>query len=336
MSDSTHKAKLIILLCVLVALSSALAAWFVFVREAPPPEGMVAVTIQRLNINTGALVPRQHHIEEGDRITMAQDTFSRFISPSADAANLRTTYPENLTLLDAQLITSALTGESSFVVDFSDAYHDMSPSEELYFRTSLVWTMTDLPFITDVQILVEGEELLRNDGAPMGILNRVNVAAAPQISAVRVDFERITIYFLERDELMLVPEERLVRINPERPIENYYIEALIEGPREAWLSPTIPPETRLWADVHTIEGTAYVNLSSDFITRSPAVAEVLRLQILSVVNSLTALNDIDRVQFLIESEKVDSLRGIWDLSNPIERDPSVILQPQHTQDLHAF
>ncbi|MCL2674029.1 MAG: GerMN domain-containing protein [Defluviitaleaceae bacterium] len=336
MSDNSHKAKLIILLCVLIVLSSSLAAWFVFARETPPPEGMVMVTIQRLNINTGALVPRRHYIEDSERIAMAQDTFSIFMSPSADAANLRTTYPENLTLLDAQLVTSALTGESSFIVDFSTGYHNMSPTEELYFRTSLVWTMTDLSFITDVQILVEGEELLRNDGTPMGILSRANVAAAPQISPTRVDFERITLYFLERDKLMLVPEERLVRINPERPLENYYIEAIIEGPRDASLSPTIPPETRLWADVHTIEGTAYVNLSSDFITRSPTAAEVLRLQILSVVNSLTALDDIDHVQFLIESEKVDSLRGIWDLSNPIERDPSVILQPPHAQDLHAF
>lgn len=336
MSDNSHKIKLIILLCLLVVLSSSLAAWFVFARETPPPDGMVLVTIQRLNINTGTLVPRRHYIEDGDRITMAQDTFSIFMNPSADTANLRTTYPENLILLDAQLITSALTGESSFVVDFSQEYRSMSPSEELYFRTSLVWTMTDLAFINDVQILVDGEELTRNDGSPMGILSRANVSAAPQISPTRVDFERITLYFLERDNLLLVPEERLVRINPERPLENYYIEAIIEGPRVASLSPTIPPETRLWADVHTIEGTAYVNLSSDFVTRSPAAAEILRMQILSIVNSLTALDDIERVQFLIESEKVDSLRGIWDLSNPIERDPGVILQPPHAQDLHAF
>jgi len=335
MSDNAHKTKMIILFALLVVLSAAMGVWFVFAREAPPPEGMVAVNIQRLNINTGALVPRLHHINDGDRIAMAQETFEIFMRPSADAANLRTTFPENLTLLDAQLVTSALTGDSSFIVEFSSDYHDMLPSEELYFRTSLVWTMTDLDFISDVHILVDGEELLRNDGTPMGILSRANIAIAPQISPFRVDFERITIYFLERDELMLVPEERLVRVNPERPIENYYIEALIEGPRYTHLSPAIPPETRIWADVHTIEGTAYVNLSSDFVTRSPAAPEILRLQILSVVNSLTSLDYIERVQFLIESEKVDSLRGIWELSNPIERDPSVILQPQHAQDLHA-
>ena len=324
MQADIRKTKVIILLTVLVVLIAALAAWFVLVRADTHPEGMVAVDVYRLNIHTGALVPRLHFVEEGDRIAMAQEVFAIFMQPSADAANLRTTFPEGLSLLDAQLITSQLMGASSFIVDFSAEYRDMAPSDELYFRSSLVWTMTALDFISDVHIYIEGEEHLRSDGTPMGALSRANVAISPQISPVRVDFERITVYFVDREELILVGEERLVRINPERPIENYYIETLIGGPRDTRLSPTIPPETRLWADVQTSDGTAYVNLSGDFVSRSVGSAEVLRLNILSVVNSLTEISGIYRVQFLIESEKVDSLRGFWELNSPIERDETVI------------
>ena len=324
MQTDIRGTKVIVLLTVLVALSAAMAVWFVMARAAEPPEGMITVNVYRLNIHTGALVPRTHFVAEGDRTEMAQDVFAIFMQPSADALNLRTTYPDGLTLLDAQLITSQLMGASSFVVDFSADYHDMTPSDELYFRSSLVWTMTDLDFISDVHILIEGEEHLRSDGTPMGALSRANVAVSPQISPVRVDFERITIYFLDREELALVAEERLVRINPERPIENYYIEALIEGPRSERLSPTVPAETRLRADVQTNDGTAYVNLSGDFVSRSAGSPEVLRLNILSIVNSLTEIRDIQRVQFLIESEKVDNLRGFWELHVPIERDETVI------------
>ena len=323
-TESVSKTKVIVLLSVLVTLLVSLSAWFVFAGAGEPPEGMATVSVYRLNINTGALVPRQHFIDEGDRIDMVRDTFSIFMQPSADALNLRSTFPYGLTLLDAQLITNQTTGAGSFYIDFSREYLYLSPSDELYLRTSLVWTMTDLDFIGDVTIFVEGEEHLRSDGTPMGPLSRANVAISPNISPVRVDFERITIYFLEREELALIAEERLVRINPERPIENYYIEALIEGPRSDDLSPTLPAETRLWGDVQTNDGTAYVNLSGDFITRSVSPPEVLRLHILSVVNSLTEIDGIYRVQFLIESEKVDSLRGFWELNIPIERDETAI------------
>ena len=336
MQTDIRKTKVIILLTVLVALLAALAAWFVLVHADTPAEGMVATDVYRLNIHTDTLVPRPHFVAEGDRIAMAQEVFAIFMQPSADAANLRTTFPDGLDLLDAQLITSQLTGASSFVVDFSAEYHDMTPSNELYFRSSLVWTMTALDFINDVRIYIEGEEHLRSDGTPMGALSRVNVAISPQISPVRVDFERITVYFVDREELILVGEERLVRINPERPIENYYIETLIDGPRSSRLSPTLPPETRLWADVQTSDGTAYVNLTSDFVNRSFGSPEVLRLNILSVVNSLTEINGIYRVQFLIESEKVDSLRGFWELSSPIERDETVIAARRPDWDGETF
>jgi len=328
MQTDVQRTKVLVLLTVLVVLIAALSAWFVFVRADTPPDGMIAVNVYRLNIHSGALVPRSHFVAEGDRTEMAQDVFDIFMRPSADAANLRSTFPDGMSLLDAQLITSQVTGASSFIADFSAEYHDMTPSDELYFRSSLVWTMTALDFVSEVYIFIEGEEHRRSNGTPMGALHRANVSIAPQISPVRVDFERITIYFVDREELALIPEERLVRINPERPIENYYIEALIEGPRNVGLSPSLPSETRLWADVQTNEGTAYVNLSGDFISRSMGPPEVLRLNILSIVNSLTEISDIDRVQFLIESEKVDSLRGFWDISNPIDRDEAVIVSRQ--------
>jgi len=335
MQNDIQKVKILVLLAVLIILLAGLAAWFVFSPSNPPP-GMVAVNVYRLNINTGTLVPRPHHIADGERIDMAQAVFEIFMRPSADAANLRTTFPYGLELVDAQLITSAPIGSSSLLVEFSANYHNMTPSEELYFRSSLVWTMTGLGFISDVQITVDGYEHTRNDGTLMGALSRANVSISPQISPVRVDFERITVYFLDREELLLVPEERIVRINPERPIENYYIEALIEGPRGSDLSHSIPPETRLWADVHIGDGTAYVNLSGDFVARSTGALEILRLQILAVVNSLTEIDDIIRVQFLIESEKVDSLRGAWDLSGPISRDESVISDRRFWPDSNAF
>ncbi|MCL2618844.1 MAG: GerMN domain-containing protein [Defluviitaleaceae bacterium] len=319
--------KIKVLLTILAVLLVSLAAWFVFAGADEPPEGMVAVDVYRLNANSGALVPRRHFVAAGEHADMARDVFNIFTSPSSDTANLRSAFPYGLAMPALFAAPYAANG-GGLTVNFSREYLELTPADELYLRAALVWTMTGLEFVGDVRILVEGEEILRSDNVPLGALNRVNTAASPAISPVRVDFERVTIYFIDRDELVLVAEERLVRVNPERPIENYYIEALIEGPRNLALSAAVPAETRLWGDVQTNDGTAYVNLSGDFVARSAGSPEILRLSIMSVVNSLTGLPDIYRVQFLIESEKVDSLRGIWELHAPIYRDETFISATQ--------
>ena len=49
------------------------------------------------------------------------------------------------------------------------------------------------------------------------------------------------------------------------------------------------------------------------------------MTIMSLVNSLTELSEIEKVQMMVEGEEIDSLLGHWDTSQPIERDTKIIL-----------
>ena len=52
--------------------------------------------------------------------------------------------------------------------------------------------------------------------------------------------------------------------------------------------------------------------------------ESQKFALYSIVNSLTELDNINKVQFLIESEKTNQPAWIFDLSKPIERNEEII------------
>ena len=322
MLKDIFSSKVNILLTVIVVLLVVLAVWFAFEDTETSPERMAAIDVYRLNINTGTLVPRPHHIPSGTHEDMVHHTIDIFARPSGDTVNLRTTFPEGMTLLSSGFAHPPYTESGILVLDFSAQYHYMTPSQELYFRSSLVWTMTGLDFVSDVHIFIEGQEQQRNDGTPMGLLNRTNLAIAPQITATQVDFKRLVIYFIDPVTMTLVPEERILRFNPLHPLGNYYIEALIQGPQDQRLQSPLSSNTRLRTDVQHIGETAYVNLSNGFISHTFTTDTAKRLHIMSVVNSLTGLSGIYRVQFLIDSETITK----WDLNTPIERDETLIIE----------
>ena len=66
-----------------------------------------------------------------------------------------------------------------------------------------------------------------------------------------------------------------------------------------------------------------MNLSSDFVTKNNVGTAAERMTIFSIVNSLTELSNVDKVQFLIEGEKKEVYHHMI-FNEPIERDISMI------------
>ncbi len=282
------------------------------------------VEIYFLNPLVNTLEAESKYIDKSENEIMTQEVL-KMLYEGPKNGSLSKTFPDYVKFLDGRLVIGTSPNDVTLEVEFSSEYKDMSKTEELFFRGSLVWTMTSLDFIKDVHIFVEGDELLKANGQPMGLLNRKNVLLNPVISPSKLDSQKVKLYFISSSKQKLVPEEQTIQYNPDRPIENYIVEMLIAGPRNSNLTPTVPSETRLRGDVKTDEGICYVNLSNDFVLKNTASDETLKLSIYSVVNSLTELSNIKKVQFLIEAEKIENFKGIMDLSKPIERNEEFII-----------
>ena len=76
-------------------------------------------------------------------------------------------------------------------------------------------------------------------------------------------------------------------------------EQVIEGPTVAGVAPTVTPATKILG-VTIKDGICYLNLSAEFLTISYPVSE--EMVIYSLVNSLTELPNVNKVQISIDGE----------------------------------
>jgi len=102
------------------------------------------------------------------------------------------------------------------------------------------------------------------------------------------------------------------------------VNELIAGPKDKNLKPTIPEGTKLCSPV-SISGTiATVDLSKEFVDKHPGGKNAEQLTIYSIVNSLTEVKEINKVQFKIEGKVQSLYKGSYKFDVPFPRSTSLI------------
>ena len=205
-------------------------------------------------------------------------------------------------------------------VDLSrEFYHEESILDVLAL-SAVVKTLTSIKGIDRVMLMVEGEPLKRADGEVYGVLNGSDVVF--DADALAEDESNVTLYFSDMNAEYLVREIRRIKVPRGDSMEKLVITELINGPKGQNAGRTIPSETKILS-VETKESICFVNLSEEFVTKNNVGTSAERLTVFSIVNSLTELSNIDKVQFLIEGEKRDVYHHMV-FNEPIERDISMI------------
>ena len=214
-------------------------------------------------------------------------------------------------------INSISIDNGTLTIDFNAVYNSMTAGEELAFRAAAVYTFTSLDFVDYLLITVDGSELKTANGMPMGKLGREDVIMNGDISAEPTNYEILTLYFENSEGSALSTEIREVQVNPNLPVERYIVEQVIAGPEDESLRSTVPYDTKI-RDISTADGVCYVDLSVEFVNKQLGLEKDALAAVYSIVNSLCEIEDVTKVQFLIEGEKLDSYRNVIDLSKPVE------------------
>ncbi len=202
------------------------------------------------------------------------------------------------------------------VIDVSNDYYRLKNTEEVIGRASIVWTLTSLDFIEGVVLTVEGQPLRNSKGEEFGPMNRSNVVISPEISPETTEYAILTLYFANSTGTDLQTEERVIEVNSNQTRERTIMEQLIEGPEELDAQRTVPMETKLIDITTTKDGICYVNLNEAFVSRHSGGEMAEKLTIYSIVNSLCELEQVNKVQFLIEGKKVDHFKETMDIKTP--------------------
>lgn len=122
------------------------------------------------------------------------------------------------------------------------------------------------------------------------------------------------LYFVENQQL--VSETRNIDVEVFQ-TEVAVLNALKKGPKISTAASPLKEGVEILS-VEIIDRVGYVNLSSDFRDEEYK----MYLNVMAVVNTLTEFNNIDRVQVLIEGNKVGAKNSIMDF--PMLRDSSIV------------
>ena len=120
----------------------------------------------------------------------------------------------------------------------------------------------------------------------------------------------------------LIEEKREVMHNINTSMERLIIEQLLEGPQKAGCVPTIPPETKL-LNISVTDNVCYLNFDSAFLTNSLGGKEELPLY--SIVDSLTQLTTVNRVQFSVNGSPAVMFRDTVSLDTLFEQNMDYVL-----------
>jgi germination protein M len=132
---------------------------------------------------------------------------------------------------------------------------------------------------------------------------------------------KINLYFGDRQAMYLTKEERTVTKSASLP--ELMINELIKGPQNQDSVATIPRETKLLS-LEISGGVAYVNFSKEVKTNHWGGSAGETMTIFSVVNTLTQLPEIKKVQFLLEGEKQEAIWGHYYTLEPVEPDLNLL------------
>jgi germination protein M len=134
--------------------------------------------------------------------------------------------------------------------------------------------------------------------------------------------ESFTLYFAEGDYRYLVAETRDVTLSDNETAMAYLMRKLMEGPDSAQLCAVIPEGTQL-LDISCADSICTVNFSSAFYENRFDNSYGAYMTIFSIVDTLTGLDDIDAVTFLVEGQAIERY-GVFQMDRPISRNSGCI------------
>ena len=270
-----------------------------------------------------------------------------FLSPTQDDTNVEKVQktiealqagPQTASLLPVipseVAIEKAEIKEDSVLVYLSKEYKDIPVQKQMVMRASFVRTLTNLPFISSVEFLVESEPLLSPEGEPIGPIYKDDIVLVQPDPKPTTNVQNIVLYFGDSQGLGLIAENRKIQVNNNVPLERYIVEELIKGPQNDNNFRTVPIETKI-NDIKTKDGVCQIDLSAEFKSKHQGGSTGELYTIYSIVNSLTESSPkVKKVVFLIDGKKQTEFKGHLDLSILFERDEALIVKEEEEEPIY--
>ncbi len=214
------------------------------------------------------------------------------LSESPANSSMRSIFPAEVKILSYKVEQSTIN------LVMSDAYAEMTPGAKAVARACVAMTLCGIGGIEDVSIFVGDIPDIKNLKA-QDILTE-NTKLNPYEARIKLYFSKGT---------GLAAEYRDITLAKEQPAAHYVMQELLRGPQSGELSAAIPGGTTLLS-LTVSGGVCSVNLSHEFLNNKSNSEMAGELAVYSIVNTLTAISGVAKVQILVNGEKLSSYHNV--------------------------
>lgn len=221
---------------------------------------------------------------------------------------------------DTQITGIELLGGGFLTVHFSEEFLTEDPARNVLNVYAVVKTLCSTAHVSSVRVLVNGEPIKNRDGKALEYISASDINL--ETEEYRSELRQVKLYFADSTAEELLPQTRTIKITDQQPIEQYLINELIKGTKDKKMKSLLSKKTVL-VSVDVEENICYLNFKSNFLTDNKGSEKHEKLVIYSIVNSLTELQTIARVQFYMDGKRVENFGSVR-IKDYIERNTSII------------
>ena len=261
-------------------------------RQKSGPKEPEGYQIYYINKEETAVVRKPYEPKGQTTEELLKEFLQRLRENPADGEE-KPAIPDNVFLLSYTLDKGQLS------LSFDQLYLEMTKPYEILCRSAIVRTLCQIPEVENVSFLIGDTALMDSNETPIGPLNEESFVENAGNEINTYTKATLQLYFANETGDQLVGERVEVHYSSNMSVEKLVVEQLIKGPITKEAYPAIPPETKI-VSVSTKDGICYVNLDKGFLEQGYDVLEVI--PVYSIVNSLTELPGISKVQILINGE----------------------------------
>ncbi|MCD8390311.1 MAG: GerMN domain-containing protein [Firmicutes bacterium] len=225
-------------------------------------------------------------------------------------------------IVDKKTKLLSISGDENgnYTADFSEEFLSDDETKTVMAIYAVVKSLCAMSTVTSVTVTIDGNMYQTSEGNVIGALTAEDINLETDLYSSET--VSVIVYFADSDTNKLSREERSIRVTDQQPIEQYVIEELIKGPEYEGHTSVLSRDTNL-ISVTVSNDVGFVNFDKTFIDKNTSTPERDEITIFAIVNSLTELDGVSRVQFLVDGKRVETF-GTIDISDPIGRNTDII------------
>ena len=267
-----------------------------------------------LNQSGTSLIVEDRHVSCHDESDLPEAVLNQLIKGPESTRNMR--------VINRSAKVKSVTGDGAgnYTADFSADFYMDDSTKTIFSVYAVVKTLCSINGINSVKVTVDGQDFTSADGSIIDSLTSEDINLS--IDTDTSETHDVLLYFFDPASNKLAPETRTIRITDQQPPEQYIINELIKGPEDNAHDPVLSSSTTL-ISVTISENIGFVNFAHNFIDKNTGSPEAEERAIFAIVNSMTELEGISKVQFLIEGKKAEKF-GTISIEHPIGRNTDII------------